>query len=129
MTTDLFMLTMTAVLNLLIPVVYGYAQSTAPGGLEYGTGNRDEPFPLPAYGERAKRAHTNLTENLAPFAVLVLVAHLTGLANSTTALGATIFFLARVAHALTYIFGIKVVRTIVFFIGIAGEIMILSQLL
>ena len=47
--------------------------------------------PLPGWAERAKRAHINMAENLAPFAALVLVAHVTGAANATTAMGAAIF--------------------------------------
>jgi uncharacterized MAPEG superfamily protein len=65
---------------------------------------------------------------LAPFAILVIVAHLTGKANSTTALGATLFFWARVAHAATYLAGIIYARTAAFFVGVVGELMILSQL-
>jgi len=58
----------------------------------------------------------------------VLVAHVTEKASSTTALGATMFFWGRVAHALTYTAGIIYVRTIVFFIAFIGELLILFQL-
>ncbi len=47
---------------------------------------------MPQWGQRLHRAHMNLVENLAPFAVLVIIAQLTGTANETTALGARIFF-------------------------------------
>ena len=77
---------------------------------------------------RAERAHHNLVENLAPFAILVLVAHVAGKANATTALGATLFFWGRVGHAAAYIAGIIYLRTAVFFIATIGELLILSQL-
>jgi len=128
MTTDLWMLTMTAVLNLSLPIVAVVALQLSPGGLQYGLGNRDTDFPLPAWAERSKRAHSNLTENLAIFAVLVLVAHVSGRANETTALASTIYLLARIAHAAVYILGIKVVRTLIFFVGVAAEVMIVAQL-
>lgn len=43
---------------------------------------------LPDWARRLYRAHMNMVENLAPFAVLVIAAQLTGAANEMTALGA-----------------------------------------
>ena len=92
-------------------------------------GNREGEMRFPGWTERATRAHANLTENLAPFAILVLVAHLSGQANDLTALGARIFFWARVAHFLVYTAGITGLRTVIFFVGVAAEILILVQIL
>ena len=128
MTTDLWMLVWTTVLCLLMPMVYVVGELTSPGGAEWGLGNRDTPFELPPWAARAKRAHLNLVENLLPFAALVLVAHVSGKANAMTALGATIFFLSRVAYAIIYTGGIKIVRTLVFFAGTAGLLLILIPL-
>jgi len=128
MTTDLMMLVWTALLCLSIPMIYVFGEFQTPGGLEWGLGNRAEPLELPEWAARAKRAHGNLVENLAPFAVLVLVAHVTGKANGMTALGAEIFFLARVAHLAVYTAGLVGIRTVVFFVGTAGELLILLQL-
>lgn len=129
MTTDLWMLVWTALLCLLLPVTYLMGRSSVPNGLAWGFGNRDTALAIPAWAARAERAHANLVENLAPFAILVLVAHVSGRANSATALGATMFFWARVAHAAVYIAGIPYLRTAVFFLGTAGELIILFQLL
>jgi uncharacterized MAPEG superfamily protein len=63
------------------------------------------------------------------FAILVLVAHLSGQANDLTALGARIFFWARVAHIIVYTAGIVGLRTLVFGAGLAAEILILVQIL
>ena len=128
MTTDLLMLVLTALLCVSIPMVYVFGEMQTPGGMEWGLGNRDTPFELPPWAARAKRAHMNLVENLAPFAVLVLVAHVTGKANAMTALGAMIFFLARLSHVVVYTMGLVGVRTVVFFIGTAAELLILLQL-
>ena len=128
MTTDLLMLVWTALLCLLIPTIYLTGEMITPGGMEWGLGNRDVPLELPPWAARAKRAHANLVENLAPFAILVLVAHVAGKANGMTALGAVIFFWARVAHLGVYTAGIVGLRTLVFFAGVAGEILILIQL-
>ena len=128
MTIDLWMLVASAVLCLLIPYVALVGLARAPGGMAWGFGNRDVPMAVPAWVERVRRAHANMVENLAPFAVLVLVAHVTGKANGTTALGAELFFVGRVAHLLVYAAGIPVVRTLVFGVALVGEILILTQL-
>lgn len=128
MTTDLWMLVATAVLSMSIPTIYLAGRLQAPGGTAWAFGNRDSDLAVPPWAARAIRAHANLTENLAPFAVLVLVAQVAGKSNHMTALGAEIFFVARVAHLLIYTAGITVVRTAAFFLGVAGEVLILSQL-
>jgi len=128
MTTDLWMLVSSALLCLAIPFVYVGGIAGIPGGLAWGLGNRDVPLALPVWVERAKRAHANLVENLAPFAVLVLTAHVAGVANATTALGATLFFWGRVGHFVVYVIGIPYLRTVVFAVAVLGEIMILTQL-
>lgn len=129
MTTDLWMLVWSAVLCLSLPAVYLIGRVATPGGMAWGLGNRDTPLEVPAWTGRAQRAHVNLLENLPVFAILVLVAHVAGKANATTALGATLFFWGRVLHAAVYIAGITVVRTGVFFVALAGELLILAQLL
>ena len=128
MTTDLWMLVASGLLAVTIPTVYLVGRLQAPGGVPWAFGNRDTELDAPAWVGRAQRAHANLTENLAPFAILVLVAHITGKANATTALGAQLFFWARVGHFLVYTAGIPGLRTAVFFVGAIGEIMILLQL-
>jgi uncharacterized MAPEG superfamily protein len=128
MTGDLFWLVCTALLAVMIPTVYLIGRTQAPGGLQWALGNRDTKLTAPAWADRAIRAHANLTENLAPFAILVLAAHAAGKANDATALGAAIFFWARVAHFLVYTAGVVYLRTAVFFVGAVGEIMILVQL-
>lgn len=128
MTTDLWMLVYSALLTIVIPYVGITRLLTLPGGMTWGFGNRDDSFQVPAWMERTRRAHTNMAENLAPFACLVLVAHVAGKADATTAMGAQIFFVARVAHAGVYIAGIPVLRTLVFAAGLVGEIMILMRI-
>ena len=129
MTTDLTMLVWTALLCLFIPLIYGVGRAQTAGGMEWGLGNRAQPFKAPEWAERAHRAHLNLVENLVPFAILVLVAQVAGKANAWTALGAQIFFWGRVAHVAVYTAGITGVRTAVFFVATAGEVLILVQLL
>ena len=128
MTTDLWMLVASAMLCLTIPFITLLGLSQTSNGVVWAFGNRDSALEFPAWAARARRAHANLAENLAPFAILVLVAHAAGVANETTALGATIFFWARAAHFLVYAAGIPYVRTLTFLVSLAGELVILGQL-
>ena len=129
MTTDLWMLVATGLLGAALPLVYLTGRASVPGGLTWAFGNRDSDLPVKPWVQRAVRAHDNLTENLGLFAILVLVAHVTGKANATTALGAELFFFARVAHIATYVGGIVYLRTAAYFVGVAGELLILLQLI
>jgi uncharacterized MAPEG superfamily protein len=128
MTTDLWYLIATGLVSALIPLIYTAGRVMIPGGARWDVGNRDKPLQVPAWASRAERAHANFTENFALFAVLVLVAHVAGKANAMTALGAAIYFWARLAHALVYTAGLVYVRTAVFFVGVAAEVLILIQL-
>ena len=129
MTTDLTMLVWTALLCVSLPVAYLIGRNQVPGGLAWGFGNRGTKLAVADWVGRAERAHMNLIENLAPFAILVLTAQVAGRADARTALGATLFFWARVGHAAVYIAGIPYLRTAIFFVGTAGELLILSRLL
>ena len=61
-------------------------------------------------------------------AVLVLVAHVAGKANATTALGAQIVFWGRVAQAGVYIGGFPWARTGAYALSVVGMVLILLQL-
>ena len=128
MTTDLWMLVATGLFCLCFPFLYGAGRSLQPGGFAWSAGNRETMLPVPKWTQRAVQAHLNLIESIGPFAILVLVAHVSGNANATTALGATIFFWGRVLHLIVYTAGITYLRTVVWFIAWAGGAMVLSQL-
>ena len=123
MTTDLMMLAWSAALCALLWVPYILARIGA-WGLVDTVGYPDSPPDVPVWSARIKKAHANLVENLLPFGVLVLVAHVGGMANEATALGATLFFWSRVAHAIVYTFGIPWLRTVAFFGVFVGQVMI-----
>jgi uncharacterized MAPEG superfamily protein len=128
MTTDLTMLTASAVLTGALVLPYGLAMWLL-WPVTQVLGNRENPPPLPAWAERAQRAQRNMLENFPHFAALVLVVNAAGLANHQTAIGATIFFWARVAHAIIYVAGIWRLRAVAYFAGVAGELLILFRLL
>ena len=127
MTPDLGMLVWSAALALaqmLIAVLGAIGQL----GLPMLAGNREDLPAVIGWAGRARRAHLNMLESLVVFAAVVLVAHATGRANETTALGATIFFWARLAYAVVYIAGVPWLRTAVWAASVAGIVLVFSQL-
>jgi uncharacterized MAPEG superfamily protein len=128
MTTDLMMLTWSAVLCVLLAVPYsvGLVQRL---GLPTMAGNREN-FPVvEGWIGRAIRAHRNMVENLAPFAALVLIAHVAGKAGGDTALGAQLFFWSRLVHAGAYLGGVAWVRTAAYAASLVGMVLILLAIL
>ncbi len=98
-------------------------------GLNTLAGNREGLGEIPGWAGRAKRAHLNMIENMVLFAALVLIAAAAGKANAMTAMGAMIFFWARVAYAAIYVAGIAWLRTLAWFVSVIGMAMIAWELL
>ena len=97
-------------------------------GLNTLAGNREGLGEIGGWAGRAKRAHLNMIESMVLFAALVLIAATAGKANAMTAMGAAIFFWARLAYAVIYIAGIAWLRTLVWFVSVIGmAIIVLSH--
>ncbi|HEX2886011.1 MAPEG family protein [Vineibacter terrae] len=97
-------------------------------GLTKLAGNREDVPPITGWAGRAKRAHLNMLESLVLFAALVLVAHAAGKTNAMTALGAQLFFWARLAYAVIYVAGIPWLRTLIWAVSLVGMVLIFLQL-
>ena len=96
-------------------------------GLTTLAGNRDGMGELPGVAGRAKRAHLNMIENMVLFIPLALMA--AGKPSDMAAMGAAIFFWARLAYAIIYIAGIPWLRTVSWVVSVVGMIMIAKTLL
>ena len=123
MTTDLKYLAFTALLTAALWIPYVIAQVTTNGPLAPPNYVDPTPRPLPPWGKRADRAYLNAVECFAPFAALVIIAHVIDKANAMTAFWAMCFFWLRLAHAVVYLLGIPYVRTLAFtlgFVSVAG---------
>lgn len=127
MTTDIKMLIAVGILSLLqfVPYFLAYLKSW---GISGAVSNRNSMPELPEWANRALRAQRNLNENLVHFTIFVLAVHILGLSNEMSALGATIFFYSRLSYWVAYIAGITWVRSALFMVGVAGEVMIVMQL-
>lgn len=128
MTAELMLLAWTVALA-VVQVLLTSAGAMTQFSLATLVGNRETPVDGKAWVGRAQRAHRNLLESLAPFAAVVLIAHVAGISNATTILGAQLFFYARVIYLVVYVAGIPWLRTIVWTVGLVGLLMILSQVL
>jgi uncharacterized MAPEG superfamily protein len=117
MTTDLIYLAWTALLTGSLWIVYIAAQVMTNGFLTPENYVDPKPRPVPLWGVRANRAHLNAVESFAPFAALVLIAHVAGKVDATTAFCAAAFFWLRLAHAIVYCLAVPFIRTIVFTLG------------
>ena len=114
MTTELYWLTLTTLMTALFWLPY-VLNRIAVRGLMRAMGNpQSTDKPHSPWAERALAAHGNAVENLVIFAVLILVAHVVGVSNGVTEGAAVIYFLARLAHFLAYLFGIPGARTLTF---------------
>jgi uncharacterized MAPEG superfamily protein len=106
------------------------ARAWTPAGMAVAFGNRDRPpVAQPAWLERSERAAKNMLESLPLFIGLVAVAHLGGRTGPRVELGAQLFFWARAAYWPIYLAGIPVVRTMIWWVSIAGLAIIFSALL
>ena|SRR5215510_6137684 len=127
MTPELMYLVWSAALTLVL-VVIAVSGATLEVGLPKLAGNREGLPEMTGWAGRAARAHRNMLESLVLFAVLVLVAHIVGVRNGTTLLGAQLFFWGRVAHAAIYIAGIPWLRTAAWGVSVVGLLLIFVQL-
>jgi uncharacterized MAPEG superfamily protein len=129
MSVDIQMLIWTAILCVLQAFPYVFAMIAKLGPIRAMSYPQPVDDELPEWGRRAKRCHLNLVENLVPFAILVLAAHVLGATNETTALGAMIFFWSRVAMIAGHTFAVPFVRSLAWFASLGGMVLILTQIL
>jgi uncharacterized MAPEG superfamily protein len=120
---------MWASLLYVVQVLIAALAADMQNGMAWGLGNREEIPAVKGWGGRAQRAYVNMAESLLPFACLVLIAYSLDRTGEMSALGAGIFLASRLAYAVLYIAGVKVLRSLAYFGGLAGIVLIVVQLL
>ena len=113
-----------ALVQCVIAVIGAYLQV----GLPILAGNRENMPVITGWGGRAERAHRNMLQGLVLFTILVLVAQATNKLDATTALGAQLFFWARLAYAAVYVIGLPWIRTAVWSVSVLGLVLIFIRL-
>ncbi|MEL7099777.1 MAG: MAPEG family protein [Pseudomonadota bacterium] len=128
MTPELTYLTYAAILL----VAHALVQATISDlskGIGWALGPQDEHRDENLVAGRVRRALRNYLETLPAFVILGLTLALTERGTETTALGAALYFWARVAYIPAYAFGIPLVRSIAWFASLAGLALMIPPLL
>lgn len=118
--------------SVLLGLVYLFAAAagmTRQRGMRWNAGPRDGTAPpLTGIAGRLDRAWRNFLETFPFFAAAVLAVVATGRGDATTALGAQIYFWARVAYLPLYAAGIPYLRSLVWAISVVGMLLVLRGL-
>ena len=128
MTVELQYLTWVALFTALMWIPY-ILNMIVVRGLMDAVGYPESPKPMASWANRMKGAHSNAVENLAVFATLVIVAHVAGVSNETSALACAVYFWSRLVHFAAYAFRIPWIRTMAFVVGFGCQIALGWQIL
>ena len=113
----------------LVQLVIATTLATKDQGLPYNLSPRDQAAPqVTQVTARLQRAFGNFRETFVYFAVAVVLVSMLNKTNATTALGAQLYFWARVVYVPVYAAGLPVVRTLVWTASIVGLVMVLGAL-
>ena len=122
---EIQMLCWSAVLGLL-QLVIATTAATLEQGLPYNLSPRDQsPPPVGKVTARLLRAFHNFKETFVFFAVAVLIVVALNKTSASTALGAQIYFWARLVYVPVYATGVAFVRTLVWAVSVIGIVMVL----
>lgn len=126
LSTDLLCLLLLALWGILLNHAPAIAR-VASADVKWAMGNRDTQPDVAPWVGRADRAQRNHHDNLAMIAVVILIAQISGQADSFTALCSVIVLGARVGHGLFYIAGIGILRSLSYATALAAMVAIAWQ--
>jgi len=128
MSIELRMLAWSIVLG-LVHILIAATFSTRQRGLMWNAGPRDgAPAPLLGMAGRLDRASNNFLETFVFFAAAVLTLTFLQKGSEHTALGAQLYFWARVAYLPTYAVGVPFLRTAIWTASLVGLLMLVTAL-
>ena len=128
MSMELKMLAWSIVLG-LVQIAIAASLTTNQRGFAWGVGARDgTPEPVTPLAARLNRASANFLETFPLFAAAVLAVVAAGAADGRTAIGAQMYFWARVAYLPAYAAGVPYVRTLAWAVSITGLIFVVMAL-
>lgn len=128
METELQMLAWAIVLG-LVHLMLDAGMKTSERGLAWNASARDgEAKPLGPVAGRVNRSWSNFLETFPMFAAAVLAVVVAERTGDRTALGAQLYFWARLAYIPAYAAGIPYVRSVVWGVSLAGIVLVLAGL-
>ena len=121
MSRELMWLTFTVILTgvMWIPYIIDRCMVRGLMGAMANPSRNDKP--QSPWAQRLYFAHTNAVENLVIFAPLVLILDALNHSTESTATACAVYFWARLAHAVVYLLGIPVLRTLAFTVGFLAQ--------
>lgn len=129
MSTELYWLTLTITMTALMWLPYILNRLAEQGLGKAMWDPQGDKSTQVAWARRMMQAHQNAIENLAMFAPLILIVHVTNMNNEITAIASITYFFARLAHYLLYSFGVPGLRTPAFAVGFAAQVALILVLL
>jgi uncharacterized MAPEG superfamily protein len=111
----------------LVQLFIATSMATKDQGLAYNLSPRDGmPPPVSTVTGRLQRAYKNFAETFPLFLAAVVFVTLAGRQDAMSALGAQLYFGARLIYVPIYASGITVIRTIVWTISIIGLLLVMA---
>jgi uncharacterized MAPEG superfamily protein len=121
---------------LVLNAIWGFALAmleitgkTRVAGTAWNMGNRDKEPAFPEWIVRTGRALSNHKENFPLFLTAVVVVHLAHRNDRVSGIAALVYVLARAAHGLLFIGGVKGARSLAHGVSLGATFVILSRLL
>jgi len=128
MSTELQALGLSVILG-LAQVLLAACLAIRERGLGWAFSPRDEAVPpLKGLAGRVDRAFYNFMETFPLFAAVVLAGQFMGVHSALTIWGAGLYLWARIAYVPIYMAGVRVLRTLTWFVSIGGIVLILVAL-
>jgi uncharacterized MAPEG superfamily protein len=127
--TELLLLGWSTVLLFTYVMIQGQT-ATRDRGLDWNAGPRDgDQKPLGEMAGRAERALKNFQETYPVFVALALGLAVTDRTGGLGAIGAWLWFVARIVYIPLYLFGIRYVRSLCWLASILGLLLMLIRFL
>ncbi|HHJ15188.1 MAG TPA: MAPEG family protein [Gammaproteobacteria bacterium] len=131
MSDEIYWLTWNVVLTAVMVIPYAVYRVGKLGGLWQAFLRPlpgDSPFD-DEWAHRAYRAHMNAFEGIALFAPVAIGVHVTGMGTEATAIACQVYFWARLIYAPMYYFKVPILRTTIWFVGLASTLYLAYVLL
>ena len=124
MSKELTWLTLTVILTGILWIPYILDRIVVRGLMGAMANPSRTDKPQSPWAQRLYFAHTNAVDNLVVFAPLVMILDSMGHSTQSTVIACAVYFWARLAHAIVYAFGIPVLRTLAFAVGVMAQVML-----
>jgi uncharacterized MAPEG superfamily protein len=113
----------------LVQLMWAAAAARSQQDIKWAAGPRDTPMPIGGVAARLERAFWNFAETFPFFAAAILACAVAGkLGGPLTVWGAGLYVAGRALYAPLYASGVPMIRTLVWFVSMAGLVMVLLAL-